>query len=86
MVTLLKDNPNLKIQIDGHTDNVGQEKDNALLSTNRAKAVVDYLLSKNIASGRLTARGYGETKPIAENKTEEGRGQNRRTEMKVAGQ
>ena len=75
-----------KVEIAGHTDNVGKPADNLTLSNNRAKAVVEYLVSKNIAVSRLTAKGYGETKPIAENKTEEGRGQNRRTEMKVTGQ
>ena len=83
LVTLLKDNPNLKIQIDGHTDNVGQEKDNALLSTNRAKAVVGYLLTKSINPQRLTYKGYGSTKPIAGNTTETGRALNRRTELSI---
>jgi outer membrane protein OmpA-like peptidoglycan-associated protein len=57
-----------------------------LLSNNRAKAVVTYLTSKNISPQRLTAKGFGETQPIADNKTEEGRALNRRTEMKVISQ
>ena len=81
LVTLLNENPNLKIQIDGHTDNVGQEKDNLLLSTNRAKAVVGYLLSKSINPQRLTYKGFGSTKPVASNTTDTDRALNRRTEL-----
>jgi outer membrane protein OmpA-like peptidoglycan-associated protein/tetratricopeptide (TPR) repeat protein len=83
LVQLMQDNPGVKIQIEGHTDNVGSAADNLKLSENRAKAVVNYLMSKNITAARLTAKGFGATKPIAENSTEEGRGQNRRTELKV---
>ncbi|HMK03377.1 MAG TPA: OmpA family protein, partial [Ferruginibacter sp.] len=83
LVMLLKDNPKLKIQIDGHTDNVGQAKDNLLLSDNRAKAVVTYLLSKGITQQRLTYKGFGATKPIADNNTEAGKSLNRRTELSV---
>ena len=85
LVTLLNDNPNLKIQIDGHTDNVGQEKDNLLLSTNRAKAVVGYLLSKAINTQRLTYKGFGSSKPVANNTTEAGKALNRRTELSITG-
>ena len=59
--------------------------DNLALSNNRAKAVVNYLVSKNIPAQRLTAKGYGETKPMADNKSEAGRAINRRTELKVIG-
>ncbi|MBL7747894.1 MAG: OmpA family protein, partial [Chitinophagaceae bacterium] len=83
LVQLLTENPTIKIEISGHTDNAGKPSDNLALSNNRAKAVVSYLVSKNIAAARLIAKGYGETKPIADNKTESGRAQNRRTEMKV---
>lgn len=86
LVQLLKDNPSLKIQISGHTDNVGKPADNLALSNNRSKAVVNYLISKGIVAQRLTAKGFGETQPIADNKTEEGKSKNRRTEMKVVGQ
>jgi outer membrane protein OmpA-like peptidoglycan-associated protein/tetratricopeptide (TPR) repeat protein len=86
VVQLLNENPSLKIEISGHTDNVGKPADNTLLSNNRAKAVVNYLIGNNIAAARLVAKGYGESKPIADNKTEEGRAQNRRTEMKVMSQ
>ncbi len=83
LVQLLNENPALKIEISGHTDNVGKATDNLTLSNNRAAAVVNYLTGKNIAPQRLVAKGYGETKPVADNKTEEGRALNRRTEMKV---
>ena len=72
-----------QIQIEGHTDNVGSAADNQKLSENRAKAVVSYLNSKGISPGRLLAKGYGATKPVADNTTEEGRAQNRRTELKI---
>jgi len=86
IVQLLNDNPTLKIEISGYTDNVGKPADNLSLSNNRAKSVVSYLISKNIATQRLVAKGYGEAKPVAENTTEEGRAKNRRTELKVTGQ
>lgn len=85
LIQLLGDNPTLKIEISGHTDNAGKPADNLALSNNRAKAVVNYLVSKNIPAARLVAKGYGETKPIADNKTEAGRALNRRTEMRVVG-
>jgi outer membrane protein OmpA-like peptidoglycan-associated protein/tetratricopeptide (TPR) repeat protein len=83
---LMRDNPTLKIQINGHTDNVGKEEDNLTLSNNRAQAVVKYLVSKGIAANRLSYKGFGATQPVADNSTEEGRAQNRRTELKVVGQ
>jgi outer membrane protein OmpA-like peptidoglycan-associated protein len=83
VVQLLNDNPKLKIQISGHTDNVGKPKDNLLLSNNRAKAVTSYLLQKGILPTRLIAKGFGSTKPLADNKTELGKGMNRRTELSV---
>jgi outer membrane protein OmpA-like peptidoglycan-associated protein/tetratricopeptide (TPR) repeat protein len=86
LVQLLNDNPTVKIEISGHTDNVGKPADNLALSNNRAKSVVNYIISKNIAASRLVAKGYGETKPIADNATDEGKAKNRRTELKVIGQ
>ena len=86
IIQLLNDNPTLKIEISGYTDNVGKPPDNLSLSNNRAKSVVTYLIGKNIASQRLVAKGYGETKPVADNTTEEGRAKNRRTELKVISQ
>lgn len=83
LVALLQENPQLRIEISGHTDNVGKPADNLTLSVNRAKSVVQYLVSKGIAANRLIPKGYGEAKPVADNNTEEGRARNRRTEMKV---
>lgn len=83
VVVLLNDNPKLKILITGYTDNVGIAKDNLLLSNNRAKTVVTYLLSKGITQLRLTYKGFGATKPLADNKTETGKAINRRTELSV---
>ncbi|HEX7904092.1 MAG TPA: OmpA family protein [Chitinophagaceae bacterium] len=86
LVQLLTENPTLKIEISGHTDNAGKPADNLILSNNRAKAVVSYLSLKSIAPQRLIAKGYGETRPIADNKTESGKALNRRTEIKVLSQ
>jgi outer membrane protein OmpA-like peptidoglycan-associated protein/Tol biopolymer transport system component len=83
VVQLLNDNPKLKIQISGHTDNVGTAKDNLLLSNNRAKTVMGYLLQKGILPIRVIAKGFGSTKPLADNKTETGKALNRRTELSV---
>jgi len=85
VVQLMQDNSTVKIQIEGHTDNVGKAADNIKLSENRAKAVVNYLVSKNISVTRLISKGFGATKPMADNKSEEGKAQNRRTELKVVG-
>lgn len=83
LTRLLQDNPGMRIEIGGHTDNVGSDKDNLLLSENRAKSVVKYLTDKGVATTRLVAKGYGETLPVASNDTEEGRAQNRRTTFTV---
>ena len=86
LLQLMTENPTLKLQINGHTDNVGKPAENFKLSTSRAKAVVDYLVRKGIDIKRLVYKGFGETKPVADNKTETGRAQNRRTEFVVIGQ
>ncbi|MFT3948469.1 MAG: OmpA family protein [Agriterribacter sp.] len=83
VVQLMNDNAGIKIQISGHTDNTGKAADNIKLSGNRAKAVVAYLQSKGIAVARLQYKGYGSSKPIADNNTEEGKTQNRRTELTI---
>jgi outer membrane protein OmpA-like peptidoglycan-associated protein len=83
LVGFLNLNPTVKIQISGHTDNVGSPQSNKILSENRAKSVYTYLVNKGIAADRLTYKGYGQTKPIAPNDSEAGRAQNRRTEMKI---
>lgn len=72
-----------KIEVGGHTDNVGKPAANLTLSMERANAVRAYLLMKGIDPDRVTAKGYGMTEPVADNKTEEGRAQNRRTEVKI---
>lgn len=86
IVQMMKDNPTVKVEISGHTDNVGKPADNLALSDKRAKTVVAYLINKRIAPQRFTYKGLGETQPVADNKTEEGRAKNRRTEMKITGQ
>jgi len=86
VVKLMKDNPTVKIQINGHTDNVGKSAENITLSNNRAKAVVEYITGKGIDAKRLSYQGFGDKLPLADNKTEQGRAQNRRTELKVMGQ
>ncbi|TZF81854.1 OmpA family protein [Pedobacter sp. BS3] len=83
VIHFLQKNPKVVIEISGHTDNVGDMQKNMVLSENRAKAVYNYLLENQIAASRLTYKGYGETKPVAENASEEGRQQNRRTEFRV---
>ncbi len=82
--TFLTVNSKVKVEIGGHTDNIGSEAENKSLSTKRAKAVYDYLVDKmGIEAKRITYMGYGENEPVATNETEEGRKQNRRTEVKI---
>ncbi len=83
VVKFLKDNPTIKVEISGHTDNVGDENYNQLLSQKRAKSVVDYFSSKGIAPARLSQVGHGSRKPIKSNDTEENRQENRRIEFKI---
>lgn len=85
LLGLMQKNKNLKIEIGGHTDNVGDDKSNQLLSENRAKSVYEYLTANGILAERLSYKGFGETAPIATNDTEEGRAENRRTEFMVIG-
>jgi len=80
---ILFENPNMKVQIVGHTDAVGKEVDNVLLSKERANVVVAYLATKGIQASRLSAEGIGASRPIADNQTEEGRALNRRTELVI---
>ncbi len=82
-IDFLKINDNLKIAINGYTDNVGNPDENLALSENRAKAVYDYLLIEDIDASRLTSKGFGEANPIAKNDTEKGRAKNRRTEFVI---
>lgn len=82
IVTVLKNNPALKVEIQGHTDNVGRAAFNMKLSESRARAVMEHLVENGINPARLTAQGFGFTRPIADNGTPEGRTQNRRVELK----
>jgi outer membrane protein OmpA-like peptidoglycan-associated protein len=83
VVQLLKDNPGVHIQISGHTDNSGRPAENQTLSENRARAVTNFLVARGIAAGRLSFKGFGDTKPVADNAIPEGRAKNRRTELTV---
>ena len=83
MADFIKNSVGLKFEIGGHTDNVGKDVYNQQLSEKRAKAVCDYLLAKGVNAGQLSFKGYGESVPIGDNATPEGREMNRRTELKV---
>jgi outer membrane protein OmpA-like peptidoglycan-associated protein len=74
--------PDVKVEIAGHTDWTGSDAYNLKLSNARADAVMQYLISKGVKADNLTARGYGETQPIADNNTDEGRAKNRRVELR----
>lgn len=79
----LKSNPTVKVEIRGHTDNIGSAQTNITLSNRRAQAVYDYLLSKGVPKANVSYKGYGPNMPIADNKTEAGRAKNRRTEFYI---
>ncbi len=83
LVEFLNNKPSIVIEIAGHTDNIGGEKPNQILSQNRANAVKNYLVKKGIKSNRLKPVGYGISRPIASNDTAEGRQKNRRTEVYI---
>jgi len=82
VVTVMNNNPGLKFEIQGHTDNVGSAAYNQTLSQKRAWAVKSYLLKHGISADRLTSKGFGLNNPAATNNTEEGRALNRRVEIK----
>ena len=83
LVNLLKEVSSLKIELAGHTDNIGSDEHNIKLSQARAESVRKYLLQKGIHASRLIAKGYGSSVPIASNNTAEGRQLNRRTEFEI---
>jgi outer membrane protein OmpA-like peptidoglycan-associated protein len=84
LTKLLNDVPTLKIEISSHTDSKGSDDYNMRLSQSRSETVVNYLINeKKIVKDRLVAKGYGETRPIATNDTDEGRQQNRRSEFEI---
>lgn len=82
IVTLMKERTDWKFEVQGHTDNVGQKGANMTLSEQRARAVVEWLTKNGVEPSRLSARGYGDTKPVADNTSDEGRAKNRRVELK----
>ena len=81
IVEMLKTNSSLKISIEGHTDNTGDEKSNQTLSEDRAKAVMNAIIAKGVDKNRLSSKGWGQSKPIADNRTEDGKAKNRRVEI-----
>jgi outer membrane protein OmpA-like peptidoglycan-associated protein len=81
---ILKENPRIKVEIGGHTDSGGSEKANQKISEKRAESAKKYMMDKfNLPGDRMVTKGYGSKKPIADNKTTEGRSKNRRVELKV---
>jgi outer membrane protein OmpA-like peptidoglycan-associated protein len=82
VVEFMKQNPTVRIEISGHTDTIGSEEYNLQLSENRANEIAEFL-SKYIDGSRIKAVGYGSSKPISSNKTEQGRRKNRRSELRV---
>lgn len=85
LVSFLHENKDVRLEIQGHTDSTGTPENNQVLSEERAKSVVDYLLDKQVDTPRLSHAGYGDTRPVASNETEEGRRQNRRTTIRIVG-
>ena len=83
LVDILNEYSDMKIELAGHTDNEGEPADNMVLSNDRANAVLNYLVDNGVDAARLVANGYGETRPVADNATEEGRQLNRRTEFRI---
>lgn len=83
LILFLNDNPTLKLEISGHTDNIGSQATNNKLSLNRAKSILNYLVQNKIDAKRLTAIGFGSAKPIESNETQSGKSKNRRVEIKV---
>ena len=83
LIFFLKENPTISIEIGGHTDNIGEDESNLILSKNRAKTVYEYLIINKIPLKNISFKGYGESQPISDNTTEQGRKNNRRTEFKI---
>ena len=81
IIEVLNENPDFKINIEGHTGNIGSDDYNLKLSLDRADAVKFYFITKGIEKSRLSSSGKGESKPIADNQTEVGKGANRRVEI-----
>jgi OmpA-OmpF porin, OOP family len=83
LVVFMNANRDKKANLAGHTDSVGTEAYNQRLSERRVNSIRDYVVKKGVDSARISGQGFGESKPIAENKTKEGRAKNRRVEIKV---
>ncbi len=83
IVNILRHNPDLKLSIDGHTDNEGTPERNKLLSERRANSVLTFLVSRGVSSSRIIAKGFGQDSPIDSNETEAGRAKNRRVELRL---
>ena len=83
LVAFMNENKDKKVNLSGYTDNVGTERYNQGLSERRVASVKDYVVKKGVDGGRVSGQGFGESKPIADNKTAAGRAKNRRVEIKV---
>jgi OmpA-OmpF porin, OOP family len=83
LVAFMNENKDKKVNLSGHTDSIGTDAYNQKLSERRANSVKAYIVKKGVDDSRVAAQGFGETKPIADNKTKEGRAKNRRVEIKV---
>ncbi|MBN1159280.1 MAG: OmpA family protein, partial [Bacteroidales bacterium] len=81
IIELLKSNPGINLSIEGHTDSQGDDASNQTLSEGRARAVMNAIIAGGINDSRLSSKGFGETRPVADNETEEGRAKNRRVEL-----
>jgi len=85
VIKFMDSNPTIRVEIDGHTDNVGSAEYNLKLSEERAKSVARYLIKQGVDPSRIMYKGFGFSQPVATNETEEGRAQNRRVEFKIIG-
>ena len=83
LVAFMNENKDKKVSLAGHTDSIGTEAYNLRLSERRVNSVKDYVVKKGVDTSRISGQGFGESKPIADNKTAEGRSKNRRVEIKV---
>jgi len=83
LVDAMQKYPNMTVEVAGHTDNVGEPAGNQALSDSRAKSVYDFLVEKGVPAARMRATGYGDTRPVGDNDSEEGRAKNRRTEFRI---
>lgn len=83
LVTLMKDNEKIQVELSAHTDDTGNDDSNLKLSDRRAKSVMDYLIAKGVKADRMTSKGYGETQPLVPNDSDENRAKNRRVQFKI---